>query len=73
MIVPLRLLFFQILSIKTTFKKNKLACFKERHLQTIRVVGEAIAMVDFRRVNILGRRDGLAMAHAYCSVILYFA
>ena len=59
--------------LKLLLRKNKLGCFKGRHFQTIGVVNEAIAMVDFRRVDMLGRWDWLAMAHAYCSVILYFA
>ena len=59
--------------LKLLLRKNKLGYFKGRHLQTIRVVGEAITMVNFRRVDMLGQRDGLAMGHAYCSVISYFA
>ena len=59
--------------LKLLLRKNKLGCFKERHLKMIRVVGEAIAMVDFHRVDMLSQRDGLAMTHAYCSVILYLA
>ena len=59
--------------LKLLLRQNKLGYFRGRHLQTIWVVGEAIAIVDFRRVNMPGQRDGLAMAHAYCSVISYFA
>ena len=39
----------------------------------IRVVSVAIAIVDFHCVDMLGQSDGLAMAHAYPSVILYLA
>ena len=53
--------------------RKKARIFKRRHLQTIRVVGETIAMVDFCCVDMLSQRDGLAMAHTYCSVISYFA
>ena len=38
----------------------------------IRVVGEAIVVVNSHHDDMLGGRDGLAMSHAYCSVILHF-
>ena len=30
-------------------------------------------MVDFHRVDMIGQQAGFVMAHAYCSVILYFS
>ena len=55
--------------LKLLLRKKKLGYFKGRHLQTIQVVGEAIAVVDFRRVDMLSRRDHMAMAHAYCRIL----
>ena len=40
------------------------------HLETIRLPGVVISMVDFRRVDILRQRNGLVMDHVYGSVIL---
>ena len=40
--------------------------------ETIWLLGVAIVPSDFHRVDMLGQQDGLVIAHAYCSVILYF-